>query len=57
VPLVVLSAGDANQSQHKDLATLSPISKHIICNSCGHYVHQDKPELLTEALEWVFDKI
>lgn len=57
VPLVVISAGGANQSQHKDLATLSPISKHIICNSCGHYVHQDKPELLTEALEWVFDKI
>lgn len=70
VPLVVLSSNRVPngiketsekwavmQNQQKHLATLSPISKHIICNSCGHYVHHDKPELLTEALEWIFDKI
>jgi pimeloyl-ACP methyl ester carboxylesterase len=70
VPLVVLTSNKVPneiaetsekwalmQSQQKQLATLSPISKHILCNSCGHYVHQDKPELLTEALEWTFDKL
>lgn len=70
VPLVVLSSNKVPngiketsekwaimQSQQEYLATLSPISKHIICNSCGHYVHQDKPELLTKALEWIFERI
>jgi pimeloyl-ACP methyl ester carboxylesterase len=70
VPLVVLTSGnvqndiektsqewEAIESQQKYLATISPISKHIICASCGHYVHQDKPELITEALDWIFDKM
>lgn len=67
VPLVILSSGKVPngieetseqwrgmEAQQAQLATLSPISKHIICNSCGHYVHQDKPELITAALDWIF---
>lgn len=70
VPLVVLSSNKVPngieetsekwrgmENQQKHLATISPTSKHIICSACGHYVHQDKPELITEALEWIFDKL
>jgi pimeloyl-ACP methyl ester carboxylesterase len=45
------------QSQQKYLATLSPSSIHITCASCGHYIHQDKPELIDEALDWIFEQL
>lgn len=70
VPLVVLSSGkvpngiektsqkwEEINNQQEYLATLSPTSKHIICTSCGHYVHQDKPELIDEALKWIFAQL
>ena len=70
VPLVVLSSNKVPksmeakstewktmQNQQKYLATLSPNSKHITCSSCGHYVHQDRPELIDEALNWIFEQL
>jgi pimeloyl-ACP methyl ester carboxylesterase len=70
VPLVVISSDKVPngieetsekwavmQSQQKYLATISPTSKHITCKSCGHYVHQDKPELIDEALKWIFEQL
>ena len=70
VPLVVLSSNKVPksmeakstewktmQNQQKYLATLSPNSKHITCSSCGHYVHQDSPELIHEALNWIFEQL
>lgn len=40
------------ESQNQ-LAQLSPISNHQVCEKCGHYIHRDKPKLLIEAVEWV----
>jgi len=70
VPLVVISSDKvpegmdekgaewkAMQKQQEYLATLSPNSKRITCTSCGHYVHQDKPELIDEALKWIFEQL
>jgi len=70
VPVVVLSAGKIpngvedtdkewldSQQWQKYFTTLSPVSKHITCRSCGHHVHQNKPELVTEALDWVFEQL
>ena len=44
------------QENQKKLALLSSSSKQIICMSCGHYVHQDKPELVDEAIAWILDR-
>ncbi len=70
VPVAVLSAGKIpngvedtdkewleSQQWQKYFTTLSPVSKHITCRSCGHHVHQDKPELVSEALGWVFEQL
>ncbi len=67
VPVVVVSSGKVpkglnktddewveSQGWQKYFTTLAPFSKHIICRSCGHHVHQDRPALISEALEWVF---
>jgi len=37
----------------EELATLSSVSEHSICESCGHYVHHEKPKLLLDALAWI----
>ncbi len=70
VPVVVLSSTKIpkgveetdkdwidSQRWQKYFTTLSPVSKQITCSSCGHHVHQDKPELVTEALDWVFEQL
>ena len=70
VPVVVLSAGKIpkgveemdkewidSKNWQKYFTTLSPVSKHITCRSCGHHVHHDKPELVTEALDWVMEQL
>ncbi len=69
VPLVVISSDKVPkgmtekniewkvmQNQQSFLTTLSPVSKRIFCTSCSHYVHQDKPELVDEALKWIFQQ-
>jgi pimeloyl-ACP methyl ester carboxylesterase len=70
VPLVVLSATtfdspkNDKQKRHnkvdvqlkQELSTLSPISKHIICDICSHYIHEDDPTLVINAIKWVLDK-
>lgn len=70
LPLVVLSKGkppkgidgssDLWKQQQKDqitLTMLSPISKQIICDQCGHYIHQDSPERIKQALDWILGKL
>lgn len=36
------------------LTNLSPISKQVIC---GHYVHQNSPKLIKQALDWILEEI
>lgn len=69
VPLVVLSATTYEnpkndiQKRHnivdvelkKELSAISPISKHIICDTCSHYIHEDDPALVINAIKWVVD--
>jgi pimeloyl-ACP methyl ester carboxylesterase len=40
----------------EDLAKLSPISKHVVCQTCGHYVHHDDPTAVMDAVRWVMKK-
>ena len=70
VPLAVLSASQKvpeitnkklNTVQlyyqlHQDLSRLSPISKFELCQSCSHYIHKDKPELVINAISWVISQ-
>ncbi len=41
----------------QQLATLSPISRHLICESCGHYVHHDNPTQVIAAIKWVLSQV
>lgn len=70
VPLVVLSKGqppkgidrfsdlwDQQKKDQRTLTNLSPISKQIICDQCGHYVHQDSPKVIKQALDWLLEQM
>ncbi|WP_369899518.1 alpha/beta fold hydrolase [Bacillus manliponensis] len=35
---------------HKELATLSTNSKHIIIEDAGHAIHMDRSEVVVEAI-------
>jgi pimeloyl-ACP methyl ester carboxylesterase len=37
----------------KEMSGMSPKGKHVICNHCGHYVHEDDPVLVIEAIREV----
>ncbi len=70
VPLAVLSAthrdemlnGKEKQGRElyikmqQDLARLSPRSTFISCDSCSHYIHNDEPNLVINAVKWVLAK-
>ncbi len=34
----------------RELARLSPQARHEVCDSCGHYVHRDRPDLVARAI-------
>ena len=34
-----------------DLATLSPIAKHVVCDQCGHYVQRDDSTAVIDAIQ------
>jgi pimeloyl-ACP methyl ester carboxylesterase len=69
LPLVVVSASHVNENPqgkqqlafdlytqvHSELASSSPNSKHILCDTCSHYIHQDEPSLVLNAVRWVLD--
>lgn len=40
-------------STQTDLAGLSPLSKHIICQACGHYLHHENAVAVLKAIRWV----
>ncbi len=61
VPLVVLSRGrpdglDAEafaswQSMQRELLNLSPVSKQVIAEQSGHFIHMEQPELVIEEIK------
>lgn len=70
VPLIVISAKNKNVEQidrakrgnelyiqmHRELAELSTKSKFIACDTCSHYIHKDKPDLVVSYIKWVLDQ-
>lgn len=65
VPLVVLSGTQRPGSSEAlkrvwaetqaDLVTLSPKARQQICDTCGHYVQQDAPELVIDAIRSIVE--
>jgi pimeloyl-ACP methyl ester carboxylesterase len=41
------------QAQYKDLATLVPDARFTVASESGHDIHQDQPELVSEAIRQV----
>jgi pimeloyl-ACP methyl ester carboxylesterase len=39
-----------------ELSRLSPNGRHVICDHCGHYVHEDDPALVVEAIRDVVER-
>ena len=67
IPLAVLSRGVHPSSGdplriklwdelQRDWATRSPNARHIIASKSGHYIHNDEPALVIEAVRWVVDQ-
>jgi pimeloyl-ACP methyl ester carboxylesterase len=63
IPIVVLTGmnkpsegekfGEVWLSTQKDLAVLSPISRHFIYHTCSHYVHHENTVGVIDAIRWV----
>lgn len=66
VPLVVVTGthkpfegkafNDLWLETQAELSRLSPYGRHVICEHCGHYVHQDDPALVVEAVRDVVER-
>lgn len=65
-PIVVLAAlkqylehgtSDVWLGLQNDLASLSDCSSHVIVANCGHYIQEEKPEVVKNAILEVIDKI
>ncbi len=58
VPTAVVSAGLADDSWldlQRDLAAQSVNSVHVIADGSGHFVHQDRPVIVVDAIRQVVD--
>jgi len=40
-----------------DLAKMSPVSMHRVCQACTHYVHHDDPAAVIDAIHWVIERL
>jgi pimeloyl-ACP methyl ester carboxylesterase len=40
-----------------DLATLSSNSQHIFAEESGHFIQDDQPELVIDAVQWVIEQV
>jgi pimeloyl-ACP methyl ester carboxylesterase len=70
LPLAVLTAGrqvvrrgqsaedtkQAWRSMQSELVALSTNSQHIIAEESGHYIHEDQPDLVIDAIRWVVEQ-
>ena len=50
----MLTAWDRMQ---KDLLNLSTDSRQVLASGSGHYIHQDQPELIENAIETMVEKV
>lgn len=73
LPIVVLSRGrspfegNANQpvaeieqgwrELQNELAGLSSVSRHVIAEKSSHYIHEDEPDLVVDAVRWVVERV
>jgi pimeloyl-ACP methyl ester carboxylesterase len=60
IPITVISAANtpSNRRQHHvALAELSPLGKHITAARSGHWVMQDEPELVVQAIQDVIRQV
>ena len=69
VPLAMLSSTQRSKEEspeerkrrvlysklHKELSLYVPNSRFIECDTCSHYIHQDQPGLVVDALVWVIE--
>ncbi len=39
-----------------ELSRLSPDGRHVVCDHCGHYVHEDDPKLVVDAIRDVVNR-
>jgi pimeloyl-ACP methyl ester carboxylesterase len=58
IPLVVLSAGHhpaAVLAEHREIARLSPLGRHLVAPESGHWVQLDQPDLVVSAIRDVIN--
>jgi pimeloyl-ACP methyl ester carboxylesterase len=58
IPLVVVSAGHHPAdvlAEHRDIARLSPLGRHIVAANSGHWVQLDQPDLVVSAIRDVIN--
>jgi hypothetical protein len=44
------------QQLQRELAALSTNSRHIVVGSSSHYIHEDAPEVVIDAIRWVVEQ-
>ena len=70
MPLAVLTAGSADNPAFQregvrevwlelqdELAALSTNSKHVVAEKSTHYIHEDEPEIVIDAIRWVVEEV
>lgn len=64
LPLVVLTGGESNSAQHdiwlelqRDLASRSDRAEHIVVAGAGHYIHEDRPEVVVDVIHELVQRI
>ncbi len=70
MPLAVLTAGSADNPAfqregvrevwfelQREIAMLSTNSKHVIADNSTHYIHEDEPEIVIDAIRWVVEEV
>lgn len=66
IPIIVLTADHKGEESaaiseetwlnyQNDLVTLSDYSKHIIVTDCGHYIQNDKPQVVIDAIKEIIN--
>src|SRR4030095_7867516 len=54
LPLVVISAQGASNSElaeHRRIAALSTRGEHMVADTCGHWIHLDRPALVVDCVQ------
>jgi pimeloyl-ACP methyl ester carboxylesterase len=54
---VMQRVADTNNENHNELAALSTRGKRIIVEGSGHFIQLDKPQVVIDAIQEVFDQI